>query len=207
MSTKPGELQFDIILSSLGMIISSPLWALIGIAIKLDDRGPVFYGQERVGRSGRIFRSWKFRSMIPDSDQDFGPLAASELDPRITRVGRVVRATAMDEVPQLWNILKGEMSFVGPRALMPYEIAAGANGSRPRPLRSIRGYRERHRVTPGLTGIAQIFRPRNVVPELKFRLDRRYIRKRSFGFDLRLILLSFWITLRGNWEVRGDKLD
>ena len=197
---------FDVILSSLGLVFSSPLWALIAIAIKLDDSGPVFYRQARVGRSGKVFQSWKFRSMTPESDLDFGPLAAAEQDPRITRIGRFLRGTAMDELPQLWSILKGDMSFVGPRALMPYEIAVGESGSPPRPLSSIRGYRERHRVTPGLTGVSQIFRPRNVKPELKFRLDRLYIQKRSFWLDLQLISLSFWITFLGRWEDRGDKL-
>ena len=147
---------FDVALAGLGLLGSLPLWALIAAAIKLEDGGPVFYGQERVGRGGRRFRSWKFRSMVADADRRFGALQAREDDPRVTRTGRLLRATAMDELPQLWNILVGDMSFVGPRALRPEEIEVGGDGT-PVPLEAIPGYEARHRVTPGLTGLAQIY--------------------------------------------------
>lgn len=195
----------DVLLSGLGLALSSPLWVLIGLAVKLEDGGPVFYGQARVGRAGRRFRSWKFRSMVVDSDARFGPVQARFSDSRVTRVGRLLRATAMDELPQLWNILKGEMSFVGPRALMPAEVEVRGDG-RPVAMEEIPGYFERHRVTPGLTGIAQIFAPRDLPRRSKFRLDRLYVSRRSFWLDLKLILLSFWITFRGKWEERGEKL-
>lgn len=196
---------FDVALSGLGLLGSAPLWAVVALAIKLDDGGPVFYGQERVGRGGKRFWSWKFRSMVVDASARFGPLQAAERDPRVTRVGRVLRATAMDELPQLWNIFKGEMSFVGPRALLPEEIEI--RGSRlPVPLESIPGYEARHRVTPGLTGIAQIYAARDIPRRHKFKLDRLYIRRQSFGLDLRLIALSFWITARARWERREKKV-
>ncbi len=195
----------DMLLSASGLLLSSPLWLLIGLAVRLEDGGPVFYGQERVGQGGRRFKSWKFRSMAPDSDRCFGPLQAVEGDSRVTRVGSVLRATAMDELPQLWNILKGEMSFVGPRALLPAEVEVRGDGS-PVPMEAIPGYFERHQVTPGLTGIAQIFAPRDVPRRNKFRLDRLYVSRRTFWLDLKLILLSFWITFRGKWEDRGEKL-
>ena len=124
------------------MLISAPLWALIAAAIKLDTRGPVFYGQARVGEGGRIFRVLKFRSMIDDAEKDIGPMPAGEDDPRVTRVGRVLRATAMDELPQLWNIFRGDMSFVGPRALRPEEIDVDTAG-RPVPLQAIPGFAAR----------------------------------------------------------------
>lgn len=108
----------------MGLVLSAPLWLLIALAIKLEDGGPVFYGQQRVGRDGRRFWSWKFRSMVPDADARFGPLQARERDDRVTRVGRLLRATAMDELPQLWNIVIGDMSFVGPRA--PAGTSSGA---------------------------------------------------------------------------------
>src|SRR5437016_14657678 len=111
--------------------------------------------------AGRRFKSWKFRSMRPGSDRDFGPLQASERDPRVTRVGSILRPAAADELPQLWNIFRGDMSFVGPRALMPEEIELSANGERVG-LTSIPGYIERHSVRPGLTGIAQIYAPRDI---------------------------------------------
>ena len=115
-----------------------------------------------------------------------------------------MRATAMDELPQLVNIFKGDMSFVGPRALVPGEIETGGDG-RVIPMETIEGYRERTAVQPGLTGIAQIYAPRDILRRHKFRYDRLYIRRQSFVLDLRLIVLSFWITARGTWEVRGRK--
>jgi len=122
--------SIDITLAFAGLILSLPLWCLVSFAIKLEDGGPVFYGQERVGKGGRRFRLWKFRSMVADSDEKFGPLQAGEQDSRITRVGRVLRATAMDELPQLWNIFRGDMSFVGPKPLLPDEIEVRARGGR-----------------------------------------------------------------------------
>jgi len=194
----------DVSLSGVGLLLSSPLWALLAAAIKLEDSGPVFYGQERVGEGGRIFHAFKFRSMIPDAEARVGALQASRHDPRVTRVGRLMRATAMDELPQLWNIFVGDMSFVGPRALRPGEIEARGDGSHEK-LEDVPGFAERHSIRPGLTGVAQIFAPRDIARRNKFRYDRVYIRRRGFGLDLRLIALSFWITFRGRWEHRGDK--
>jgi lipopolysaccharide/colanic/teichoic acid biosynthesis glycosyltransferase len=195
---------FDLLLSGLGLLTSAPLWGLIALAIKLNDGGPVFYGQERVGQGGRRFWSWKFRSMIPDSDVRFGPLQAGENDPRVTRVGRWLRATALDELPQLCNIFRGDMSFVGPRALLAEEIEVNGNGEL-MPIEKIPGYRARHQVRPGLTGVAQIYAPRDIPRKHKFKYDLLYIKKQSFWLDLKLIALSFWITFRGRWEVRGKK--
>jgi lipopolysaccharide/colanic/teichoic acid biosynthesis glycosyltransferase len=194
----------DIALSGTGLAASAPLWLVLAAAVKLEDGGPVFYGQERVGEGGRVFRAWKFRSMIPDAEKHVGAVQATENDPRVTRVGRIMRATAMDELPQLWNILVGDMSFVGPRALRPGEIETGSAGQHVR-LEDVPGYADRHRVRPGLTGIAQIFAPRDIARRHKFRYDRLYIRRQSFVLDLRLIALSFWITFRGRWEARSEK--
>ena len=118
----------DIVLAGTGLVLSSPIWIALSAIIKLEDGGPVFFGQERVGEGGRTFRALKFRSMIPDAEAKVGALQASEHDPRVTRIGRIMRATAMDELPQLWNIFRGDMSFVGPRALRPGEIEAGSDG-------------------------------------------------------------------------------
>jgi len=196
---------FDVVLAGTGLLASAPLCALIAVCIKVEGGGPVLYRQQRVGRGGRLFTNWKFRSMVPDSDVRFGPLQAGQADTRVTRVGRVLRATAMDELPQLWNILRGDMSFVGPRALMPEEIEVTSRGEAV-PLEKVPGYEARHRVTPGLTGIAQIYADRDVPRRHKFKYDLLYIRKQSFCLDLRLILISFWITVRGCWERRGKKL-
>jgi lipopolysaccharide/colanic/teichoic acid biosynthesis glycosyltransferase len=194
----------DVALSGAGLFLSSPLWPAIAAAIAIDSPGPVFYGQARVGEGGRHFRVLKFRSMIVDAERGVGPLQASTDDPRITRVGRLLRATAMDELPQLWNIFRGDMSFVGPRALRPEEIDIDGSGASIA-LESIPGFTERVSVPPGLTGIAQIYAPRDVSRRQKFRFDRLYIRRQSLMLDVRLILLSFWITFRGTWEVRERK--
>jgi len=195
---------FDILLAAAGIVFSLPIWLCIAIGIKLEDGGPVFYGQQRVGRKGVRFCSWKFRSMIPESDARFGPKQAEERDARVTRVGRFLRATALDELPQLWNILNGDMSFVGPRALMPTEIETKSNGVAVS-IQMIPGYLERHQVRPGLTGIAQVYAPRDVPRRHKFMYDRKYIRNQSFCLDVKLIFLSFWITFRGKWETREKK--
>jgi lipopolysaccharide/colanic/teichoic acid biosynthesis glycosyltransferase len=194
----------DVLLSGAGLVASAPLWPIIAAAIKIESPGPVFYTQARVGEQGRIFDALKFRSMIPDAEQGTGPRQATEGDPRVTHVGRILRSTALDELPQLWNIFRGDMSFVGPRALRPEEIDLDTKGLSV-PLHSIPGFDERVSVRPGLTGVAQIYAARDVTRRQKFRFDRLYVRRRSFMLDVRLILVSFWITFRGTWESRGRK--
>jgi lipopolysaccharide/colanic/teichoic acid biosynthesis glycosyltransferase len=196
---------FDLVLSGVGLVGSAPLWALIAAAIRLEDSGPVFFLQTRVGRGGRPFKALKFRSMVPDADKRFGAVQASERDPRVTRVGRLLRATAMDELPQLWNIFVGDMSFVGPRPLMPGEVEVRGDG-RLVPLDAIAGYAERHNARPGLTGLTQVYASRDIRRENKFRLDLLYLKRASLWLDLKLIVLSFWITGRGRWETRAPKL-
>jgi lipopolysaccharide/colanic/teichoic acid biosynthesis glycosyltransferase len=194
----------DIFLSLLGIILSAPIWALLAVCIKLEDGGRVFYPQERVGQGGRRFKSWKFRSMVTDSDARFGPLQATDGDPRVTRIGRLLRATALDELPQLWNIFRGDMSVVGPRPLLPEEIEVNGNGD-VIPLEKIPGYEERHRVRPGLTGLAQVYAPRDIPRRQKFKYDLLYVKRHSLGLDIRLTLLSVWISVRGKWEARTPK--
>jgi lipopolysaccharide/colanic/teichoic acid biosynthesis glycosyltransferase len=194
---------FDAGLAGMGLLVSSPLWVLFGAAIKLEDGGPIFFTQERVGLKGRVFSALKFRSMRVDAEASTGAVQAIENDPRVTRVGRLMRATAMDELPQLWNIFRGDMSFVGPRALRPGEIES--DGGQIVPIDRIPGYTARIHVRPGLTGIAQIYAPRDVPRRQKFRYDGLYVRRQSMLLDVRLILLSFWISFLGTWESRGRK--
>ena len=165
----------------------------------------MFFRQERVGLGGRIFCALKFRSMIPDAEARSGPVQATANDPRITRIGHLLRATALDELPQLWNILIGDMSFVGPRPLRPGEIDIADDG-RLVTLEEIPGYDLRHRVRPGLTGLAQVYAARDLRRAGKFRLDRLYLRKSGLCLDFKLLLLSFWITGRGEWERRDRSL-
>jgi lipopolysaccharide/colanic/teichoic acid biosynthesis glycosyltransferase len=195
---------FDVSVAGAGLLVSLPLWAVIALAVKLEDGGPVFYSQDRAGQHGRVFRVYKFRSMIPDAEAHVGARQATAGDDRITRVGHWLRATAMDELPQLWSIVRGDMSFVGPRALRPGEIEVAGDG-RMVALEDVDGYAARSCVVPGLTGVAQIYAPRDVPRRQKFRYDRVYVRRQSFALDLRLMALSFWITFRGSWESRGRK--
>jgi lipopolysaccharide/colanic/teichoic acid biosynthesis glycosyltransferase len=199
-----GKRALDVALSGAGLALSSPIWVALAAIIKAEDGGPVFYTQDRVGEGGSVFTVFKFRSMIPDAEAVVGALQATEEDPRVTRIGRLMRATAMDELPQLWNIFRGDMSFVGPRALRPGEIEA--SDGEYIALEEIPGYAERTRLRPGLTGVAQIYAPRDVGRRNKFRYDRVYTRRASFLLDVRLILVSFWITFRGRWEHRGSKV-
>lgn len=194
----------DVALSGAGLIVSAPIWAVLATLIKLEDGGPVFFSQDRVGEGGRLFPALKFRSMIPDAEARVGALQAAEGDVRVTRIGRIMRVTAMDELPQLWNIFRGDMSFVGPRALRPGEIEVRGSGEHVA-MEDIPGCAERHSVRPGLTGIAQIFAPRDATRRHKFKFDLIYIENQSFWLDVRLIALSFWITFRGRWEHRGRK--
>ena len=203
-STPLAKRGLDVALSATGLLLAAPLCGLIALAIKLGDGGPVFFAQERVGKGGETFRSFKFRSMISNADGAEGPMQAEEHDPRVTPIGRLLRRTAMDELPQLWNIFRGDMSFVGPRALATHEAETG--GGDIVALSDIPGYSARHAVVPGLTGIAQIYARRDIPRRQKFRFDRLYVDNRSFGLDLKLIFLSFWITFRGKWEVREKKL-
>lgn len=197
----PSKRAFDVLFASAGLLVTSPLWIAVPLAIKLDDRGPVFYGQERSGLGGRPFNAWKFRSMVVDAERH-GARQAVHGDARVTRVGRLLRATAMDELPQLLNILRGEMSVVGPRALRPGEIEAGGSG-RPEPLEDVPGFATRAAVRPGLTGLAQIHARRDLPRRQKFRYDRLYIRRQSLWLDVRLVLQSLAITVVGSWERRG----
>ncbi len=158
----------------------------------------------RVGKGDRVSKAYKFRSMVTNSDRDFGIKQARENDPRINRVGRILRAMGLDELPQLLNIFKGEMSFVGPRSLAVGEIVKDEKG-RVVSYEDIPGFWERLCVRPGLTGLATIYRPKDLTPRRKFHYDLLYIRKQSFWLDVRLIVLSFWVSFRGKWETRGKK--
>ena len=195
---------FDILVAIIGLAIASPLWLVFTIAIKLEDRGPILFIQERWGKDKGKIRVYKFRTMVPDAVKRFGHIQAQEHDPRVTRVGRLLRATSLDEMPQLLNIAKWDMSWVGPRALPIDEVQVQGEG-RDLPDEAIPGFEARSKLRPGLTGIAQIFAPRDVLREEKYRYDAVYAGRQSLWLDIRLILLSLWITLRARWEARGRK--
>jgi len=196
---------FDVLLSSLGIILSFLLWLITMVFILLEDGRPIFFLQERVGKDGKIFKTIKFRTMKHLDSGAHLDIDLLEDDPRLTRIGKFLRATAMDELPQLFSILKGEMSFVGPRAL-PLWIDDEREGSKYKDITEISGFKERSKVRPGLTGISQIYAPKDATREEKFKYDIEYVNKMNFWLDLKLIFLSFRITLRGAWEKRKNKL-
>ena len=196
--------SFDILLAGSGLILSSPVWMLTAAGIVIEDGRPVFFRQSRWGKGGKAFSALKFRSMRKGSENERS-VQAGHQDARITGMGRFMRACALDELPQLWNIFRGDMSFVGPRALPMNEIQSSSKESDV-PDEAIPGFEERLAVRPGLTGIAQIFADRDITRARKFRYDLLYIRKQNFWLDIRLIALSFYISFLGRWEVRGGKL-
>jgi exopolysaccharide biosynthesis polyprenyl glycosylphosphotransferase len=170
---------FDIILSAFFLILLAP-FALIIIALIKTDGGPAFYFQERVTRNNRVFKMLKFRTMIPDAEKISGPTLAGDDDPRITRIGRFLRAIRMDEIPQLWNILKGDMSIVGPRPERPFFVDQF--------VKDIPEYDYRHRVKAGLTGLAQVEGKYNTSVENKLRYDLIYINSYSLWRDLLILV-------------------
>ena len=193
------------LLASLGLLFSAPLWPLIALAIKLEDGGPVFYSQPRWGRQGRVFRCHKFRTMVARADAEHERVQARLHDPRITRVGAVLRRMGLDELPQLVHIWRGEMSLVGPRALSVDEQYRGPDQTLLR-YPDVPGFAERLQVRPGLTGLATIYLAKDARPEERFRLDVEYVRRQSLALDLKLVALSLLISFRGRWEERGGKL-
>ena len=170
------------------------LWTAIPLAIWLHDRGPIFYTQERLGKGGRVFRVYKFRSMVADAERHTGPVWAEEGDPRITPVGRFLRRRALDELPQVINMWKGDISLVGPRAERP-ELTQRFTREHPE-------FRRRLVVRPGMTGIAQVYGRYSTRPVGKLRYDMVYIRRMSPLLDLRLLTASVRLTLFGRWQGR-----
>ncbi|HEX8636856.1 MAG TPA: TIGR03013 family XrtA/PEP-CTERM system glycosyltransferase, partial [Pyrinomonadaceae bacterium] len=169
-------------LALIGFILSLPIAVLTAVLIKLDSKGEIFYRQERVGKNGRSFKVIKFRSMKTDAEADGKPVWATTEDERVTRVGRVIRKIRVDEIPQFWNIIKGEMSFVGPRPERPHFVEQLAG--------EIPFYEHRHLVAPGLTGWAQIKYPYGASVEdarQKLQYDLYYIKNQSLALDLVIV--------------------
>lgn len=173
---------FDIFASVFGLILVSPLMLMIALLIKVTSPGPIFYTQERVGLYGKTFKLYKFRTMIDGAEKYTGPVLATEQDPRITPIGRFLRSTRLDELPQLFNVLKGEMSLVGPRPERPIFVNQFKNENP--------HYKYRHIVKPGITGLAQVMGKYRTSVDDKLRYDLIYIRNYSFLQDLRILFLT-----------------
>jgi sugar transferase (PEP-CTERM system associated) len=186
----------SILVATAGLLLSLPLLPFVALAIKLSSRGPILYRQKRVGRDGASFNCYKFRTMRADAEADTGATWAADDDPRITAIGRFLRISRLDEIPQLWNVLKGEMSFVGPRPERP-EFVQWLS-------REIPHYHVRHTIRPGITGWAQVrYRYGNSIEDAKekLRYDLFYVKNISPGFDLLIVFYTIKIILLG----RGAK--
>lgn len=179
----------DIIISLIGLIIGIPLMILFGIFIKIEDKGPMTYKQERLGKNGKVFYIYKLRSMRTDAEK-FGAKWADKDDPRITKVGKFIRKTRIDELPQLFNILKGDMSIIGPRPERP-SFTDQFN-------KDIPGFINRLAVKPGLTGWAQVNGGYEITPEQKLKEDMYYIKNRSVSLDIKILLMTVKVVLTGD---------
>lgn len=180
--TRFGKRAFDLVFALVGSVVALPIMALTALAVRLDSAGPIFYCQERVGENGRLFTLCKFRSMRTDAEQGT-PIWAKDKDDRVTRVGRFIRLSRLDELPQFWNVLRGDMSFVGPRPERQFFVEQLET--------VIPFYAARHAVKPGVTGWAQVkYRYGSSVEDAleKLRYDLYYIKHRSLVFDLTILL-------------------
>jgi len=188
---------FDLLAAGLMLVILSPLLAGIVVAIRLTGRGPAIFRQERVGQNGRPFTFYKFRTMRPDADP-FGPSPKSGDDPRLTKIGRFLRESSLDELPQLVNILRGDMSLVGPRPLYVSQIAEWDERQRKRLL-----------VKPGLTGLAQIVGRGGLTREEKLELDVKYVEQARLGLDARVLVATFVrvFARKGIYEKRYSRAE
>jgi lipopolysaccharide/colanic/teichoic acid biosynthesis glycosyltransferase len=189
----------DVLGAGLALVALSPLLAAIAALVKLDSPGSILYSAERAGRKGRLFRCYKFRTMVANADElksllrrsneRSGPIFKISGDPRITRIGRYLRRYSVDELPQLWNVLKGEMSLVGPR---------------PHPVDDVAAYEIEHLarldVTPGITGLWQVTARRDPSFRRGMELDREYIRMWSLRLDMQVLLRTFLAVFRGSGE-------
>jgi lipopolysaccharide/colanic/teichoic acid biosynthesis glycosyltransferase len=187
---------FDVCLAGLGLVASTPVWLVSAFFIWIEDPGPLLFVKNSVGKGGVNFHQLKLRTMVREAENSTGPVLSSEEDERVLVIGRLLRKTALDELPQLINILRGEMSFVGPRPQRTVLVRSY--------LESMPEYAERHTVLPGLAGLAQVVGDYYLTPRQKLRFDRIYIRYRSLGFDLQLIILAFLVAFWFRWQKDWD---
>jgi lipopolysaccharide/colanic/teichoic acid biosynthesis glycosyltransferase len=179
----------DIVFSALGLLVLSPLFLLIAILVRCTSKGPVIFRQERLGRDAKVFRICKFRTMAENSEHTGSGVYSDRNDSRVTKVGRILRATSLDELPQLWNILRGDMSFIGPRPPLTYHPW------------TIDRYSEEQlrmfRVRPGITGWAQVHGRRELEWHERLRLNVWYADHVSFALDMKIIFLTVGVLLSG----------
>ena len=188
---------FDILASGVALVLLSPLFGILTVKIKKEDGGPAFYSQTRIGKNGKPFKMWKFRSMIVNADKMVkqleeqneidGAMFKIKDDPRVTKIGHVIRKYSLDELPQLWNVLKGDMSLVGPRPPLPMEVADYT------PYDKLR-----LTVTPGCTGLWQVTKRNDADFDEMVELDLEYINKSSLWFDFKILLKTVGVVIHPN---------
>jgi lipopolysaccharide/colanic/teichoic acid biosynthesis glycosyltransferase len=183
----------DVLGATVGLTLSAPLLAASAVAVRLEDRGPVFFRQERVGQDGRLFEVLKLRTMVVDAHTQGAGYAVDKGDSRITRVGSLLRKTSLDELPQLWNVLRGEMSLVGPRPTLAYQVERYTDRQR-----------RRLEVKPGLTGWAQVNGRASLAWPERIELDVWYVEHRSLALDLRILLRTVSVLLRPGVVYRSE---
>jgi len=178
----------DLIFALLSLLILSPIFIIIAIMIKIDSKGPVFFRQERLGKDGKVFRIYKFRTMIDGAINMGAKLHTYEGDYRITKIGNILRRLSIDELPQIINILKGEMSFIGPRPPVPYY---------PRQYKEYTDeQKKRFLVKPGITGYAQVMVRNSASWDERIKLDLVYVNKMGLFFDLYILFLTIWVVIK-----------
>ena len=186
----PLKRLLDILSASGLMVATSPIVLLFGILVKMETPGKMFYTQERVGYMGKRFKVTKLRSMYTDAEKNSGAVWASKNDSRVTKVGKFIRKTRIDELPQLWNVIKGDMSMIGPRPERP-ELTEKFS-------REVKDFEQRLRVLPGLTGYAQVHGGYDVTPKEKYKLDKYYMDNISLKEDLKIIFETIRVVLTGD---------
>ena len=185
---QPLKRCFDFTGALLLLAAGAPVLALAILLVRITSRGPAIFRQVRVGEKGREFRILKLRTMVMDAEQKTGPVLSGEEDPRVTRVGRWLRLTHIDELPQLVNVLTGEMSLVGPRPERPYFVNLFS--------KQLPGYRSRLTVRPGITGLAQVNGCCSLTPERKLEYDIEYLRRASPVVDGKILIKTTWLVVR-----------
>jgi len=190
----------DIVLSTLILFLFAQVFLMIAILVKLDSKGPVFFVQERLGLNGEIFKMFKFRTMVVNAEKMGTGIFSYENDPRITKVGRILRATSLDEIPQIFNVLRGSMSLVGPRPPVTYELGSYSDFT---PNMKIR-----FQVKPGITGLAQVSGRNDLDWDHKIEFDNRYVDLFSrFGVfvDLAILLRTIFVVLSMSKVVEKER--
>ena len=187
---------FDLFSSLIGLIILLPVFGVIAILIKLDSKGPVFFKQERLGKAGEVFEIYKFRTMVKNAENKGTGVFTNKSDPRITKVGNLLRKTSLDELPQLINVIKGEMSLVGPRPPVTYHPYKYEDYPEEK--------KRRFQVKPGITGLAQVEGRNNLSWDERIKYDLKYMERQNLIFDIQLIIKTIFKVFNKNDLYGGD---